>query len=87
MTRSEKLFKRLRSIPVDFTWDEMSTVLCGFGFRDMSDLPGSSRTYVHANGNKIKLHKPHPTNIMKRYVLRQVIAQLDALGLQGELNE
>ncbi len=34
MTRQEKLIKRLLSKPKDFTWNELTKLLSGFGFEE-----------------------------------------------------
>lgn len=81
MSKSDKLLLRLRSVPADFTWSELVTALRGLGFRDISDKPGSYRTFANVAGRKIFLHEPHPSNILKKYALRKVIAALDDLGL------
>ncbi|WP_076569850.1 type II toxin-antitoxin system HicA family toxin [Janthinobacterium sp. TND4EL3] len=82
MSKSVKLLSRLRQIPADFTWDELVTALTSIGFKDISDKPGSYRTFIFvASGIKIFLHKPHPAKIMKRYALREIVAKLDELGL------
>lgn len=37
---------------------------------------GSRRRFVHANGRVLTLHKPHPGNIVKRYVMDDVLRLL-----------
>lgn len=81
VSKFAKLLARLVSIPKDFTWDELVTALGGLGFRDISDKPGSYRTFVRASGLKIFLHKPHPDNVVKTYVLKQVVRVLRENGL------
>lgn len=81
MSKLAKLIARLRSIPADFTWSELVTALGGVGFLDISDKPGSYRTFANDSGVKIFLHKPHPSNVVKKYALRQVVQTLDDLGI------
>ena len=50
VTKVAKLRKHLRSVPSDFTWDELVTVLRGLDFEDISDKGGSYRTFASAAG-------------------------------------
>lgn len=81
MTRREKLIKRFLSIPKDFTWEELVTLLSGFGFEEVTrgKSGGSRRRFLNDGGVIITLHEPHPQNILKRYQIEQIIEIL-----QGE---
>ena len=72
MTRREKLIKRFLSIPKDFTWEELVSLLSGFGFEEVSTgkTGGSRRRFLNDAGVIITLHKPHPQNILKRYQIQ-----------------
>ncbi|HVW15226.1 MAG TPA: type II toxin-antitoxin system HicA family toxin [Mucilaginibacter sp.] len=82
MSRNEKLISRLRSVPKDFTWDELTKVLAYFGYEELTGgkTGGSRRRFVDTNKNVITLHKPHPANIVKGYAIREVIAHLSEKG-------
>ena len=75
MSRAEKLLRRLRSRPKDFTWDELVTVLSGLGF-EMFRGSGSARKFIHPDRQVLILHEPHPQKTLKRwavdYVLREI---------------
>lgn len=71
MSRREKLIARFRTIPSDFTWDEIRSLLTGLGYV-AEEGAGSRVHFIDAEGNKISLHRPHPGNIVKTYVIRQV---------------
>ncbi|MEP3246749.1 MAG: type II toxin-antitoxin system HicA family toxin [Sneathiella sp.] len=79
MTRKSKLIARLRSRPKDFTWDELQRLLEGLGYTmvDGGKTGGSRRRFTHLTGPTISLHKPHPSNILKMYVIRNVISALE----------
>ena len=80
MTKIDKLIARLLRKPTDFTWDELVKVLAyyGFGERTKGKTGGSRRAFVNADTHQIiSLHKPHPENTVKRYVLEQVLITLD----------
>lgn len=75
MSKAEKLLQRLLSFPKDFTWEELVTLLRHFGYKEYNNT-GSRRKFINDKQNMINLHKPHPSNILKHYALKQVIDQL-----------
>ena len=82
MSRQEKLISRLLSIPKDLTWDELCRVVAFFGYEELmgGKTGGSRRRFVDGKKNIITLHKPHPSNIVKSYAIREVIAHLKDKG-------
>lgn len=82
MSKKSKLVDRLLSIPSDFTWDELVAVLSSFGYTEVKTgkTGGSRRRFADINKNVITLHKPHPSNIIKKYAIRDVIANLKEKG-------
>jgi predicted RNA binding protein YcfA (HicA-like mRNA interferase family) len=79
MSRADKLINRLLSFPKDFTYNELKTVLSSFGYNEMQG--SGSRVYFSKDDHKIKLHKPHPGNILKRYQLDLIVDELKKKGL------
>jgi hypothetical protein len=79
MSKIDKLIIRLLSYPKDFTYSELKTLLTSFGYKE--EQGAGSRVYFSKDNHKIKLHKPHPGNILKRYQLDLVIDELTAKGL------
>jgi hypothetical protein len=77
-----KLVDKLLKIPSDFTWDELVSVLNFLGYTEIATgrTSGSRRRFADVNNNLILLHKPHPSNIVKKYVLRQVLQNLKERG-------
>lgn len=75
MTKRQKILDRLLSKPTDFTWIELTKVLNGFGYNQISagKTGGSRIRFVHENYPPIILHKPHPKPILKRYQLEGII--------------
>jgi hypothetical protein len=72
MSKNAKLVKRFLSKPKDFTFDELRRLLSSFGYEEekAGKTAGSRITFYNARtGDEIKLHKPHPSPIMKRYLL------------------
>lgn len=78
MSRRDKLIARLKSRPADFTWDELVRLLEGLGYREVraGKTGGSRRRFVHSTAPVIALHKPHPGNIVKRYVIDELFRVL-----------
>jgi len=79
MVRKDKLIRRLRSRPKDFTFDELETLLGWLGYyrHDKGHSSGSRVIFVSKHHRSIILHKPHPGNIMKQYQLKQLIEHLE----------
>lgn len=82
MSKKEKLIARLLSLPKDFTYDEMRTLLCSLGFEERSKgkTSGSRVEYVRG-ADTILLHKPHPNNQLKPYQVKQIVESLKTLKL------
>ncbi|MDE6793443.1 MAG: type II toxin-antitoxin system HicA family toxin [Muribaculaceae bacterium] len=78
MGNKEKLVLRFISQPKDFTWDEMCRLLSVFGYSiGNKGKTSGSRMIFKADGKKpIMLHRPHPGNIIKGYVMKQVLDYL-----------
>lgn len=75
MNKREKLIKRFRTLPKDFTFEEVVTLFQGFGF--VLDNKGATsgsriRFYHETDQNVYVMHKPHPGNIIKGYIIRDV---------------
>ena len=82
MSKTEKLIQRLLSAPKDFTWEELIKILALFGYSELrkGKTGGSRRKFVDEQKNLISLHKPHPSNVLKEYAIRDVIAHLKEKG-------
>ncbi|MDR2065149.1 MAG: type II toxin-antitoxin system HicA family toxin [Prevotellaceae bacterium] len=79
MSKIDKLIARLISKPKDFTYNELQTLLSAFGYNEVQGA--GSRVCFEKKEHKIKLHKPHPSNIMKFYQLDIVTNELKNKGL------
>ncbi len=80
MSKHEKLLARLLSRPKDFEWSEAVTLLGHYGFETLTGS-GSRRKFVHLQTKQvIDLHKPHPGNILKTYIIKELIAGLKEGG-------
>jgi predicted RNA binding protein YcfA (HicA-like mRNA interferase family) len=82
MSKIDKLIERLCKKPKDFTWDELNKILTAKGFEEQTTgkTGGSRRRFFNPETNQVvTLHKPHPENTLKEYVLKNVI---EVLGLK-----
>jgi hypothetical protein len=84
VSKKEKLIIRLLSKPKDFTYDEMRTLLNYFDYVEINKgkTSGSRIAFCHQNKGKkiISIHKPHPGNILKMYVIELIINLLRENG-------
>lgn len=74
MAKHDKLFEKFMKIPPlkDLSFNELDTLLTHLGF-DKLDDSGSRIKFIHKNKNLVlSLHKPHPSNILKEYIVKQI---------------
>ena len=83
MSKKEKLVKRLQSNPKDFTFDELVVLLNYLGYESVKagKTSGSRVTFMDKEGYVIRLHKPHPRNVLKSYQVSSVIEALRERGV------
>ncbi len=80
MSTKDKLVKRLKAKPKDFTWDELTRLMNNLSFQETSNgkTGGSRRKFYHQEtGLIINLHKPHPSLIIQSYLIEQIIKKLE----------
>ena len=83
MSRYQKLIKRFLGKPKDFTYGELVTLLQGFGYKEVKvgKTSGSRAAFFNEKSNNIiRLHKPHPSNVLKRYQMNDVEQELKQKG-------
>lgn len=81
MTQAEKLLIRFLSRPKDFTYSELLRLLSTYGYKQQQGI-GSRVVFSNEKYNhKIKLHKPHPGNILKRYQIDLIMEELQSKNL------
>jgi hypothetical protein len=84
MNRRDKLLRRFLKKPADFSFDEMSRLLKGFGYEEVKSgkTSGSRVAFIsRTSGHIVRLHKPHPGNVLKRYQMDLVEETLRAKGI------
>lgn len=76
MNKREKLIKRFRTLPRDFTFDEVIALFqnCGFELDNKGSTSGSRvKFYNESDQKSFIMHKPHPSNIIKGYMMREIL--------------
>lgn len=74
MGTKEKLIERFKKQPNDFTWDELVRLFAIFGYTiGNKGKTSGSRVIFVKDESSYTLHKPHPGNIIKIYVMKQVL--------------
>jgi hypothetical protein len=82
VSKLRKAIERLLSKPVDYTWDELLSLMISLGF-ELRTAGGSSRKfYDPATKALFFLHEPHPSKVLKAY---QVRAAIQFLRNEGRL--
>ena len=79
MNKKEKLVKRFRTLPKDFTFEEVVTLfqIYGFSLENKGSTSGSRiKFYNKHDENAFIMHKPHPSNIIKGYMMRDILNYL-----------
>ena len=83
MSKQDKLIEKLLSHPKDFTFSELTTLLgrMGYSLSGASKTGGSRVRFENEKGDYLRLHKPHPRNILKPYQVIDIINALNERGL------
>ena len=83
MGKHDKLIKKLKTKPKDFTYNELKTLLIGLGYEELlkGKTSGSRVAFLHQKTKHlIRLHKPHPKNILKMYQINLILDELRNTG-------
>lgn len=80
MGHKEKLIARFQTIPADFTWNELCSLLNGFEYEMLTGSGSRRKFYKKSTNDLINLHKPHPGSIVKKYAIREILAHLKDKG-------
>lgn len=83
MSKKEKLIKRLKSRPKDFTFIEVETLLQCLGYEcsNKGHSSGSRIIFKSQERVPIMLHKPHPRKTLLDYQIKQLLEVLEQEGL------
>ncbi len=87
MSKLDKLIARLSDKPKNFTWEEAVTLMKKCGFEIISNS-GSRRKFFHREKDIVVcIHRPHPTNELKKYQLKDITNALKTAGFIGKDNK
>jgi hypothetical protein len=84
MSKIEKLKERLLRRPKDLTFDELRTLLCALGYKEVKTgrTAGSRVTFWNQRiGHTIHFHKPHPSSVMKSYYIKKIADEFIKRGI------
>ena len=76
MSQKKKLYQRLMSRPSDFSYEEARKLLASHGFVESTKgkTSGSRVAFIRdADQLTFFFHKPHPKNILKMYLIDELI--------------
>jgi len=78
MSKKEKLLKKFLEVPPkkNLTFNELETLLLSCGYIKLEGKGSAVKFYHKENDNLINLHKPHPSNILKTYLVKQIQEKL-----------
>lgn len=83
MSRKDKLLRRFLSKPKDFTFDETVNLLKDFDFLEAKTGKTSGSRVRFRNEliqKEFRMHRPHPSNIIKQYQLKDLEILLRECG-------
>jgi hypothetical protein len=83
MGKKDKLIKKLKSKPRDFTFEEAETLLnyLSFSRSNKGKTSGSRVVFISETHRSILLHKPHPRKELLEYQVKQLCEKLEQEGL------
>ena len=78
MSKKEKLIAKLLQKPKDLTFEEVIQLMSCFGYGLVAGgkTGGSRIAFANANKDYIRMHKPHPRNVLKAYQVQNLINDL-----------
>ena len=87
MSKNDKLQKRLFDRPKDFTYNEAKSLLESYGFieKTKGKTSGSRTAFIRPSDKKtFYLHRPHPQNELKMYVVNSLIEFIEEIQKASE---
>lgn len=83
MGQKDKLIRKLKSKPRDFTFDEAETLLgfLSYSRSNKGKTSGSRVIFTSVDHGSIMLHKPHPRKELLNYQIKQLRERLEQEGL------
>lgn len=78
MSKQNKLISKFFEIPPkkDLTFKELSSLLLSLNFEKIEGVGSAVKFYNKEKDLLINLHKPHPSDILKVYLVKQIQIKL-----------
>lgn len=78
MSKKEKLIEKFMTKPLrkDLTYEELEKLFEMLGYMKKEGKGSRVRFSNRENGDIFDMHKPHPGNILKSYVVKEVYEKL-----------
>lgn len=78
MGTKDKLIERFKSLPTDFTYEEMVRLFAIFGYRisNKGRTSGSRISFINGD-DSFTMHKPHNPPYFKGYAMKQIKQYLE----------
>lgn len=78
MSRKDKLIKKFLQNPArkDLTFKELNSLLISLNFKKIEGAGSAVKFYNEEKDLLINLHKPHPSDILKVYIIKQIQIKL-----------
>ncbi|MEQ1529385.1 MAG: type II toxin-antitoxin system HicA family toxin [Methylococcales bacterium] len=73
MSKQQKLIDKFKS-DSDFTWQELERLMLLLDFKKQEG--DGSRVKFYKADLTISIHKPHPGNLIKHYVRKEILTRL-----------
>lgn len=74
MSKKDKLLAAFMEIPPkkNLTWNDLIALMSALNFEQLEGDGSRVKFYHKAKDVMINLHKPHPDNILKTYIIKQI---------------
>jgi predicted RNA binding protein YcfA (HicA-like mRNA interferase family) len=80
MSELSKQKNRIKSKPTDYKWDELTRLLNKLGYDEIQGSGSRVKFYNRKKDSLIALHKPHPSSILKQYMVKAIVNTLEEAG-------
>lgn len=84
MSKIKKIIEEFLKQGSNFEYQDLVAMLNYFGFKEakIGKTTGSAVCFVNEKtGAKIRFHKPHPDNCIKKYLMKQIKQELEKKGI------
>lgn len=80
MSDLNKQKARIKSKPTDYKWSELTSLLNKLGYDEIQGSGSRVKFYNSKKDSLIALHKPHPSSILKQYMVKAIVNKLEDAG-------